>query len=226
VQPYQPIQEVEENLRTVDGEIRIPGGIFPRKMTLVRLSDGRIVIHSAIPLDEADMHEIERWGEPAFCIIPNQRHRLDAPAFKQRYPKSKMLCPAAVRRQVERVVRVDGGYESLPRELEWRTLALRGDEAAFIVHSSERATLLFGDALFNLEHLPGAFGLVLRFIGSTGGPRVSPLTKLVAVADRRQLAAQFRELTALPGLVRLIPGHGRNINEQAASVLQDVAARI
>lgn len=226
VQPYQPIQTVEENLRTVDGEIRIPGGIFLRKMTLVRFPDGQIAIHSAIPLDEADMHEIERWGEPAFCIIPNQRHRLDVPAFKQRYPKLKILCPMAVRRQAERVVKVDGGYELLPRELGWRTLALRGDEAAFIIHSGDRSTLLFGDALFNLAHLPGAFGLVLRLIGSTGGPRVSPLTKLVAVANRRVLAAQFRELAALPDLVRLIPGHGRNINEQAASVLRDVAARI
>jgi len=195
-------------------------------MTLVRLSDGRVAIHSAIPLDEADMHEIERWGEPAFCIIPNQRHRLDAPAFKQRYSKLKMLCPMAVRRQAERVVRVDGGYELLPSELEWRTLALRGDEAAFIIRSGERATLLFGDALFNLAHLPGLFGLVLRLIGSTGGARVSPLMKLVVVADRRALAAQFCELATLPGLIRLIPGHGRNVNDQAAAVLRDVAARI
>ncbi len=226
VQPYQAIQKVEENLRTVDGEIRIPGGIFLRKMTLVRLSDSRITIHSAIPLDEADMQEIERWGEPAFCIIPNQRHRLDAPAFKERYPKLKMLCPVAVRRQAEQVVKVDGGYELLPREIGWRTLALRGDEAAFIIRSGDHTTLLFADGLFNLPHLSGAFGWVLRLIGSTGGPRVSPLTKLVAVTDRSLLAAQYRELAAIPGLVRLIPGHGKNVEYQAPAVLLDVASRI
>ncbi len=226
VQPHQPIQKLEENLRTVDGEIRIPGGIFLRKMTLVRLSDGRVAIHSAIPLDEADMQETEGWGELAFCIIPNQRHRLDAPVFKERYPKLKVLCPTAVRRQVERVIRVDGGYELLPHELEWRTLALRGDEAVFIIRSGDRTTLLFADGLFNLPHLSGAFGWMLRLIGSTGGPRVSPLTKLVAVADRRLLAAQYRELAAIPSLVRLIPGHGRNVEDQAPSVLRDVASRI
>jgi hypothetical protein len=226
VQPYQPTQKLEENLRTVDGEIRIPGGIFLRKMTLVRLADGRLAIHSAIPLYEADMQEIERWGEPAFCIIPNRRHRLDAPAFKQRYPKLMVLCPMATRRHAERVVRVDGGYELLPRELQWRTLALGGDEAVFIIRSGGSVTLLFADALFNLTHLPGAFGWVLRLIGSTGGPRVSPLMKLVAVADRRLLAAQYRELAAIPGLIRLIPGHGGNVEEQAASVLRYVADRI
>jgi hypothetical protein len=78
----------------------------------------------------------------------------------------------------------------------------------------------------NLAHLPSAFGFGIEFIGSTGGPRVSPLTKLVVVVDRRRLAAQCRELAALPGLIRLIPGHGGNVNEQPASVLLDVAARI
>jgi prepilin-type processing-associated H-X9-DG protein len=217
---------LEENLRTVDGEIQLPGGIFPRKMTLVRLADGRIVIHSAIPLAEADMHEIECWGEPAFCLIPNQRHRLDASSFQQRYPKLKILCPTAARTQVERVVRVDGGYDQIPAELEWRTLALRGDEAVFVVHSGGRATLLFADGLFNLAHLPGVFGLVLRLIGSSGGPRVSPLMKLVAATDRTLLAEQYRELAAIPGLVRLIPGHGANIEDEAAAILRDVAARI
>lgn len=226
MQPYQPIQKVEENLWTVDGEIRIPGGIFPRKMTLVRLADRRLAIHSAIPLNEADMQEIERWGEPAFCIIPNQRHRLDAPAFKQRYPKLKVVCPTAVRRRVERVVRVEGGYELLPRQMEWHTLALSGDEAAFTIHSDDRATLLFADALFNLAHLPGPLGWLLKFIGSTGGPRVSPLMKMVVAADRRLLAAQYRELAAIPGLIRLIPGHGRNVEEQAPSVLRYVADHI
>jgi hypothetical protein len=195
-------------------------------MTLVRLSDGRVTIHSAIPLDEAGMHELESWGEPAFCLVPNQRHRLDAPAFKERYPKLKVLCPVAVRQQVERVVGVDGGYELLPRELQWRTLALRGDEAVFIIRSRDRATLLFADALFNLAHLPGVLGVVLRLIGSSGGPRVSPLTKLVVVADRKLLATQYRELAAIPDLVRLIPGHGTNIENEAPAVLRDVAARI
>jgi hypothetical protein len=226
VQHYQPIQKLEENLWTIDGQIRIPGGILPRKMTLIRLSDGLLVIHSPIPLDELDMLEVERWGKPAFCVIPNQRHRLDAPAFKRRYSNLKMLCPTAVRRQVERVVTIDGGYELLPEQLQWRTLALRGDEAVFIIHSGDRTTLLFADGLFNLAHLPGALGLVLRLIGSTGGPRVSPLMKVVALADRRLLAAQYRDLAAISGLVRLIPGHGANIDDQVASVLRDVAVRI
>jgi hypothetical protein len=155
VQPYRPIARAEPNLWTVDGDMRLPGGMFPRKMALMRLSDGRMVIHSAIPLNEPDMAEIERWGEPSFCIVPNRRHRLDASAFRKRYPGLKMLCPAAARKRVEKAVPIDGSYEMLPPEIMWQTLATSDGEAAFISRNGERASLIFADvlsAVFIMSH--------------------------------------------------------------------------
>jgi len=226
-QPYRPIAKLEDNLWTVDGDIRLPGGIFVRKMTLMRLNDGRIAIHSAILLDEAGMADIERWGEPAFCVVPNRRHRLDAPAFRSRYPRLlKIVCPAVVRARVERVTPVDGDYQMLPPEIAWRTLATKDDEAAFLFRSRKRTTIVFGDALFNAPHFSGTLGWIFRAIGSTGGPRVTPLAKLAVVADRRRLASQFRELAGTTGLVRLVPGHGCNIEDNPSEVLSLVADRI
>jgi hypothetical protein len=222
----RPIAKLEENLWTVDGDIRLPGGVFVRKMALMRLRDGRIVIHSAIALEQSAMAEIERWGEPAFCIVPNKRHRLDAPALRRLYPSLTMICPAAVRAQVEKVVAVDGGYELLPPEIEWRTLATKGDEAAFLFRHGGRATIVFGDVLFNVPHFRGALGWMLKIIGSTGGPRVTPLAKMAVVADKQRLASQLREFASLAGLVRLVPGHGCNIEKDAARILSEVANRI
>ena len=220
---YRPIAKLEENLWTVDGDLPLPGGVFDRKMTLMRLRDGRIVIHSAILLDESDMNEIERWGEPAFCIVPNRRHRMDAPAFRGRYPALCMVCPAGARERIERVTSVDGGYEILPPELQWRTLATKDDEAAFIFRNRDRGTIVFGDVVFNAPHFGGALGWIFKTIGSTGGPRVTPLMKLAAVADRLQLASQLREQAGTEGLVRLVPGHGHNIEDNPGEVLSRVA---
>src|ERR1700735_3396008 len=108
IQPYRPILEVEDNLWTVDGDIRMPGGVIPRKMVLIKFSDGRIVIHSPICLSDADMATIESWGQRAVLIVRSVFHRRDAPAFKQRYPKLKILCPDLVRSRVAKVVKVDG----------------------------------------------------------------------------------------------------------------------
>ena len=199
VQPHHPIIRVEPNLWTVDGDMRLPGGMFPRKMTLMRLSDGRIVIHSPIPLCEPDMAEIKRWGDLAFCIVPNRRHRLDASAFRKRYPGLKILCPAAARTHVEKVVPVDGGYEMLPPELAWQTLATTDGEAAFIFRNGERASLIFGDVLFNLPHLPGAFGLIFKLIGSTGRTRVTPLMKLAVIPGQKTARLPANRTVCHPG---------------------------
>ena len=60
---HRSIEKVEENLWCVTGTL--PGMALRRVMTLVRLENGDIVIHSAIALDEASMSEIEGWGRPA-----------------------------------------------------------------------------------------------------------------------------------------------------------------
>ena len=204
----------------------MPGGVIPRKMVPIKFSDGRLAIHSPICLDGADMATIENWGEPAFCLVPNGFHRLDTPAFKRRYPNLKILCPDAVRVRVAKVIRVGGSYAMLPPELQWRTLAMKSGEAVFIWRNGERVTLIFGDALFNVAHLPGIFGRIMKLIGSAGGPRVTPMAKVIAVDDRHLLAAQFVELATTAGLTRLIPGHGDNIEADAPAILRTVAARI
>jgi len=78
VLPHQPIDKLEPNLWRVQGTLR--GMALKRVMTLIRLEDGRVVIHSAIPLEEQAMAEIEAWGNPAVLVVPNGWHRLDAPA--------------------------------------------------------------------------------------------------------------------------------------------------
>ena len=59
--PHQPIEKIHDNLWRV--EAPFPGSPFPRTMILARLGDGRIVVHNAIALDEAEMKEVEAWGK-------------------------------------------------------------------------------------------------------------------------------------------------------------------
>jgi hypothetical protein len=226
VQPYRPIQRIEQNLWTVDGDVHVPGGVIPRKMTLLKCPDGRVAIHSPICLGDDDMAAIESWGELAFCIVPNGYHRLDAPAFRERYRPLKIVCPDPVRARVAKVVAVDGGYSSLPPSIEWQPLAMTSGEAVFVSRADGRITLIFGDALFNVQRLAGTLGIVLNLIGSIGGPRVTPLAKLIVVSDRKLLASQLPELAAIPGLTRLIPGHGDNLEGEPAATLRRVADAI
>src|SRR5262245_46104947 len=103
--PHRPIEKVTENLWRV--EAQMPGAPFHRSMMVARLTDGRLVIHNGIALDEAEMKELEAWGTPAFLIVPNKGHRMDARIFKERYPGLSVVAPPSAKTKVDEIVRVD-----------------------------------------------------------------------------------------------------------------------
>jgi len=229
VLPHDPIETIAENLWRVEGDLPKPG--LRRVMTVARLADGRLVIHNAIALDDEEMARLEAWGEPAFLVVPNGWHRLDAAIFKARYPKIRVLAPAGSRKLVEQVLAVEGGIDEVtaagdPGVSMEHLEGLKEKEGVLRVTSGEQATLVFNDAIFNLPHGKGFFGLVFRVMGSTGGAKVSPLFKMMAVKDKKAYATHLARLAATPGLNRLIMSHGAMIEEDAAKVLAEVALAV
>lgn len=229
VHEHGPIRELEENLWLVSGEI--PGLPMPlrRTMTLLRLADGRVAIHGGIPLDDGSMRRLEAWGEPALLVVPNGWHRIDAPAYKKRYPQLRVLCPAGASQRVSEVVPVDGAYDAFPKDPLIAVETLEGTrmrEGVFVVRSAARASLVFNDLFFNQAHLPGFWGFVYRAIGSTGSPRVTWLARTAMVEDRGALAAHLQRLSVVQGLARLVPGHGEVVEQEAPAVLLAVSARL
>ena len=95
VLPHGKLTEVDENVLTVTGELHMPLTDLPRRMTVARLHDSRLVIFSAIALDEVEMLALEEYGQPAFLVVPNHHHRLDARVWKERYPSIQVVSPRA-----------------------------------------------------------------------------------------------------------------------------------
>lgn len=227
VLPHDPIEKLEENLWLVDGAL--PSGHMRRRMSIARLGDGRLAFHNAVPLDEPAMREIEAWGEPAILLVPNGLHRLDIHAWKARYPRLRVLCPTLAAARVRQVIPVDGHWDALPADPGFRAEPIEGSkagEAVFIAEREGRASLLFGDTVMNIPHLPGFDGFLFRLLGSTGGPRVTFIARLLMVADRRAVRAHLLRLAELPGLARLVPSHGQVVDHDAPSVLRGVAERL
>lgn len=230
VHEHGPIERLNERVWTVRGAV--PGMALQRRMTVVRLEDGGLLVHNAVALAEDLMAEIERWGEPAHLVVPSGLHRLDAHAWKTRYPKSRVWCPAGARSRVEQVVAVDGPYEYMPRSevlsVEYLDgLRERASEGVFTVAGPDgQGTLIFNDALFNHPHVEGFHGAMLRWMGSSGGPRVTPLFRAVGVADKARLAAQLRHRGSARELAHLVPGHGEVVSLDAPGVLREVADRL
>ncbi len=223
--PHGELVALDENLWTVEGSL--PSVPLKRRTTIARDASGGLWIHSAMALDESSMKKLEAWGTPRVMIVPNGFHRLDAHAFKQRYPSMAVICPAQSRRKVEEVVPVDGDFSALPSDPGFAMEALRGvkvGEGVLLVKGPSGTTAVFNDALFNHPHVGGAQGFFLKNVmGSTGGPKVTRLMKVAAVSSKPALAEHLRELAGREGLVRLVPGHGDVIEKDAAAVLRAVA---
>src|SRR5688572_16254862 len=114
VQPHSPVAELDDGLWRVEGTLA--GMPLKRVMTIAKRSDGQLVVHNGIAIEENAMKQIEAHGPVGFIVVPNGYHRLDAPAFKKRYPNAKVVCPSGARKKVEEVVPVDHTYDDYPTD--------------------------------------------------------------------------------------------------------------
>ncbi len=209
VRPHGKIVTLAENLKWVQGSL--PGMSLKRCMTVVRLSDGRLVIHNGIALDEAGRAELEAWGTPACLSVPNAGHRLDAPAYKKRYPNLHVFAPRGAAAKVAERVRGDGTYGEFPKDDTVHFAPVDGlddREGAMFVRSSDGVTLVLNDCVFNMDRKRDPLGFIFTtLLGSAPGPRVSRLAKFVFVDDKAAFRASLERLAATPHLTRLVVAH-------------------
>ncbi|MES2445419.1 MAG: hypothetical protein V4574_21545 [Pseudomonadota bacterium] len=226
VQPHEALVEVDDGILTAAGEIRMPIGNFPRRMTVVRLSGHRTAIYSAIALDEPEMARIEALGKPAFLIVPGDHHRLDARIWKQRYSGIEVIAPPGAKPVVEEAVPVDATHDVLG-DPDVRLVIVPGTgghEAALEIRRDGALTLVLNDVLANVAH-PHGLGahIMARLFGfGVSHPQV-PRPVQRGMADKPALAAQFDAWAAEPDLRRIIVSHGDLIEDNPAQVLRTLA---
>lgn len=230
VQPHETLEELDEGLLTVAGEIVMPLGRFPRRMTIVKLSGDRTAIFSAIALEEEEMAQIEALGQPEFMVVPSDHHRLDALIWKERYPDIKVLTPPGARKGVEEVVPVDATDDVLgDREVVFQTVpGTDGHESALLVRRPAGTSLMVTDVIAHVAHPHGiGANLMARMFGfGVKAPRVPKPVRAKIVTDPHALARQFRAWAAEPNLKRIVPAHGDIIDTNPAAVLDTLASSL
>jgi hypothetical protein len=220
--PHDPLEKLEPNLWRVQGVL--PGGNGHRVMTIAKMRDGGLVIHNAIALEDELMKQIEEFGKPAWLVVPNGFHRLDARVFKDRYPHMKVTCPAGARKKVAQVVPVDATLQDAPQDDDLELMHLEGTkegEPVMKVKSDDRTTLVFTDAVNNLPKTSGFMGFLLS---PTGLPAVPRIARWMMMKDKVAFRGHLEKLAATPNLKRIIVAHGTMMTEQPRATLEKVAS--
>lgn len=165
---YNPInvyKPLAENIGIVDGPfeyftvagIRMPIP-FTTRMTVVRLANGDLFLHSPIAFDEALAAELRTLGTVRHLVSPNQWHYAHIGEWQTAFPDAVTWASPGVRRRARARhvdVRFDRDLEPFPPD-EWRadiaqTLVPGGIFKEFVFFHIASATLILTDTIMNLE---------------------------------------------------------------------------
>lgn len=229
VLPHGKLSEIDENILTVTGDIKMPMMSLPRRMTVVRLNGSRLIVFSAIALNEDEMTRLEAYGRPAFLVVPSDKHRLDAKPWKDRYPAMQVVAPEGARAKVEDVVPVDTVAPQFddPNVQFIAVPGTRGHEAALVVRTPNGTTLVLNDLVGNIRNQSGSRGWLLQLAGFAGKKAQIPrVVKLVMIRDANALRGQLVQWAEIESLKRILVSHGSPIEDNPRQALRDLAGSL
>jgi len=160
-------KEAVPGLWQVRGSLPMP---LSRRMTIVRLRDGSLLLDSVVAMNEAGMASLESVGRPSVIVIPHPPHLMDAGFYAHRYPSASMVAGPAFRRKLAtRGVRVDAGLEEVLPAIDVHphlVPAFRYEEVVYDVPVQGGRALLFTDLIAEGARK----GVLGKLMGAPGGP--------------------------------------------------------
>jgi hypothetical protein len=165
---YEPINVYKPfaaNIGIVDGpfEYLTMGGIrlplpFTTRMTVVRLANGDLFLHSPIKFDERLAKELRGLGTPRHLVSPNQFHYAHIGEWARAFPQTILWASPRVRQRARaRHVDVDFTRDlAADAPEEWREeidqlLFPGGYFKEFVFFHKASKTLILTDTIINLE---------------------------------------------------------------------------
>lgn len=217
--PLDVLKPVAFGLWIVDsGPIHAAGLPLPVRMSVVRLSDGGIWLHSPTRYDAGLHREIEALGPIRHLVAPNVAHWTHLKEWQRRCPQALTWAAPNLRqrRQVRRAdLRLDRDLgDEIPPDWsgDLTQVIVPGGfgfrEVAFFHAAS--ATLILTDLVRNLEpaKLPLVLRPLMRIAGATAPDGRAPLyLRLVVRLHKREAARAAAKLLALSP-ERVVFSHG------------------
>jgi len=182
------LREVAHNLWVTERPQRFYGIEVGCRMTVLRLDDGSLLLHSPVALDGPLRRALDALGTVRYAIAPNRLHHLYAAGVLQAYPETRLwVAPGLERKRPDLAI---AGVLTDNAPVEWSgqvdQCCFRGrpfDNEVIFLHRASR-TLLLCDLAFNFgPTTPLRTRLVVTLIGGYGGFRTTLVDPLF-IRDR------------------------------------------
>jgi uncharacterized protein DUF4336 len=222
--PMEELQDAEIGLWTFHQPLSVLGAEIGCRMTVVRLGDGDLLIHSPIALTPALRQRLDAMGPVRHVLAPNLDHYLFVEQFRTAYPDAQCYAVPGVAEKLPSVafhVQLSppasvGAWEDV-LEQRWFRSSESLQELVLFHHASR--TLVAADLAFNIQSSDGVLSRLLLRLNdsyrSFGPSRVC----------RRHITAPHlarADLDAIIGLdpERLILAHGEILWSGAGGALR------
>jgi hypothetical protein len=193
------------------------------RMTVIRLSGGRLLLHSPVALDPRLRTELDALGRVRYAVAPNRVHHLHAGEVSRAYPGARLwVAPGLERKRPDLAFVAVLGDEP---PVEWRDevdqVFFRGrpyeNEVVFL-HRASR-TLLLCDLAFNFGPRAALrtrlLMKLLRSYGRFGPSRLDPLL----IRDRASARASLERILAWD-FDRVVVAHGEVLESGGREALR------
>lgn len=203
--------------------LRFLGFQFGSRMTVVRLANGSLFLHSPVKLDAQLRESLESIGPVRHIVSPNKLHHLYLGDYKMAFPEARLYAPPGLKKK-RKDLRFTEELDDHP-EAAWADeidqVVFRGhpwiQEVAFCHRASH--TLLVGDLLMNFHEETSLPTKLLARIGGMYGKCVPPTDFRITITDR-QAARRSAAIITGWGFDRIILSHGRMVETGGKAIFR------
>lgn len=216
------MEPVAPNLWVIRYPFDLLGVKLGRNVALIRLANGKMLIHTSAPFSNRDVEEIGALGDPTWLIDATLFHDTHAIHGRAAFPRITYYAPEGF--APTRKLNVQ---PLPPSELPWQeevlVLELQGmpkvREHVFL-HQPSR-TLIVSDLVFNIGNAVPAWTrfFMRRIIGIKSYPGMSRLFRSM-ITDRQRFQDSLKTMFEWD-FDRVIVGHGTVISSDGKRALQE-----
>lgn len=213
--------------------VRYAGSRFNARTTVIRLADGRVILHSPGPLDDGLKRAVDGIGPVGWIVAPGTFHHLHVAAAADVWPGAQVLiCPGVEKKQPG--LRYDAVLGADPPKDWGGEIALQPVTANRIIrevvflHMPSRTLIvtdlieLIGDDTPGVDRVLKFWWKALTFMWNK--PRPAPEYSL-GWTDKREAAAQLSTILAWE-FDRIVLSHGDLVRADAKAVAHEAWAKV